>query len=218
MILLIYGASGLAKEVYDLVVRNYHDRYEKIYFIDDFVDEDKLYFSETIHFDSLERLFGDKRECLEGIVAVGEPASREILVKKFEDAGIPMATFVDKTAVVSPTAIIEEGCIVCEHSIIHAEAKIRKGVLIQPYSAIGHDSDVGCYSVISSGCVVCGDVELGDRVYVGVNAAIKEKLCVGANVIIAMGSVLFSNVEENNTVIGNPARITKGNQNHRVFS
>ena len=39
MKLLLYGAGGLAKETYDIVVRSYPEKYEKIYFIDDFVEE-----------------------------------------------------------------------------------------------------------------------------------------------------------------------------------
>ena len=35
MILLIYGAGGLAKEVYDIVIRNYPDKWDDILFIDD---------------------------------------------------------------------------------------------------------------------------------------------------------------------------------------
>lgn len=218
MTLLIYGAGGLAKEVYDLAVRNYRDRYDTICFIDDYADEGSFYFSERVRFSSLEKIIGEKTACVEGIVAVGEPAYRKMLAEKFENAGIPLATLIDRTAVVSPSAVIEEGCIVCEQALVHAEAKIGKGVLIQPLSAVGHGSEIGCYSVISSGCVICGDVEIGNATYLGVNAAVREKLRIGANVIVAMGAVLFSDVEENNTVVGNPARVTRGNQNHRVFS
>jgi serine acetyltransferase len=32
-----------------------------------------------------------------------------------------------------------------------------------------------------------------------------------------MGSMVFRNVENGATVVGNPARVTKGNNEHKVF-
>lgn len=217
MKLLIYGASGLAKEVYDIVVRSMPDRYEKIYFIDDFVEEAPFYLSETIHFDSIPTLFMGEMEELEGIVAVGEPVHRQKLTEKFEKQGIRLATIVDSSALISPTASVAEGSIICEMTTIHANVQIGKGVLIQPFANIGHDISIGEYSVISSACAPGGATVFGKRVYMGMNATSKEKLVFGDDVIIAMGAAVFRDVEAGATVVGNPARVTRGNDEHRVF-
>ncbi len=217
MKLLIYGAGGLAKEVYDIVARSYPDKYQKICFIDDFVEEAPFYLSETIHFDSIPCLF-DNLDDLEGIVAVGEPAHREMLAEKFRDAGIKLARVIDKTALISPTAIIENGSIVCEFATIHANVHIGQGCLIQPYCCIGHDIQFGDYSVLSSTCAPGGASVFGKRVYMGMNASSKERITVGDDAIIGMGAAVFRDVEEGATVVGNPARVTKGNDQHKVFA
>lgn len=217
MKLLIYGAGGLAKEVYDIVVRSMPDRYEKIFFIDDFAEEGSCYLSESIRFNSIFQLFGHEMKELEGIVAVGEPAYREKLTAKFVESGIRLATIVDKTALVSPTASIGEGTIICEFATIHANVQIGRSALIQPFSNIGHDIKIGNCSVISTACTPGGASTFGERVYMGMNATSKEKITVGNDAIIGMGAVVFKDVDTRATVISNPARVTRGNAEHRVF-
>lgn len=217
MKLLIYGAGGLAKEVYDIVARTYSDKYEKIYFIDDFVEESNFYLSETIHFDSILNMFKDEMDSLEGVVAVGEPSYREMLTKKFEDAGVSMATIIDKTALISPTAKIEKGSIICEFATIHANVYIGHSCLIQPYCDVGHDIVFGDFSVMSSNCAPGGASIFGKRVYMGMNATSKEKISIGDDAIVGMGAVVFRDVDSGATVVGNPARVTRGNDQHKVF-
>lgn len=217
MKLLIYGAGGLGKEMYDLIMRSMPDRWEKIYFIDDFADEASCYLSESIKFSSITQLFGDCIEDVEGIVAVGEPAHRELLIGKLESAGIRLATIIDKTAIISPTAKIGEGTIVCEMATIHADVAIGRGVLVQPFCAIGHDTQIGDYSVMGSYSALGGATIFGKKVYIGMNATLKEKLIIGDDAIVSMGAVVYKDVEPGITVIGNPARVTRGNDEHRVF-
>ena len=66
-------------------------------------------------------------------------------------------------------------------------------------------------------CAPGGESTFGEKVYVGMNASIKEKLVIGDDAIISMGAVVYTDVEAGNTVIGNPARVTRGSDQHRVF-
>jgi sugar O-acyltransferase (sialic acid O-acetyltransferase NeuD family) len=215
MKLLIYGASGLAKEVYDLIMRSMPNRWEKIYFIDDFKDEEPFYLAERIKFSTVENQFNPNE--FEGVVAVGEPMYRELLAGKLCKVGIKLATLIDSTAIVSPNAEIQEGVIVCEKVSIHAGVKISRGVLIQPSAIIGHDIKIGEYSVIGTNCAPGGDTVFGKKVYTGMNSTIKEKLTIGDEAVIGMGAVVYRDVDSGATVVGNPARVTRGNDEHRIF-
>ncbi|MBQ6133885.1 MAG: acetyltransferase [Lachnospiraceae bacterium] len=216
MKLLLYGAGGLAKETYDIVVRSYPEKYEKIYFIDDFVEEAEFYLSESIHFDSIKDKFKSFDD-LEGVVAVGEPVYREKLSKKFDEIGIRLTTIIDKTALVSPMARIKEGAIIREFTSIQPTADIGKSVLIQPYCSIAHGTIIGDYSVISSNCTPGGDNTIGKRVFMGMNSSTKEKIHIEDDSILGMGSIVFRDVKTRTVVVGNPARITLGNNEHKVF-
>ena len=217
MNLLIYGASGLAKEVADIAGRSYPDRWEKIYFIDYFVDEGRKTFGQTIRFSTVEEMISSTDERFEGVVAVGEPGSRELLTHRFQKLGVELVNIIDSTAVISPSARLGKGVIVCEMVLIHAFADISDGVLLQPQVVVGHDIKIGKFSVLGAHCAPGGESTFGEKVYVGMNASIKEKLVIGDDAIISMGAVVYNDVEAGNTVIGNPARVTRGNDQHRVF-
>ena len=90
--------------------------------------------------------------------------------------------------------------------------------MIQPFCDIGHDIKVGNHTVLSPYCAPGGGIIFGERVYVGMQSSLKELLNIGDDAIVAMGSVVFRDVPAGTTVVGNPARITRGNDQHKVFT
>lgn len=52
-------------------------------------------------------------------------------------------------------------------------------------------------------------VEIGDNVWIGMNAAILPGVSIGNNSIIGSGSVVTKNIPENEIWVGNPARFIK---------
>jgi sugar O-acyltransferase (sialic acid O-acetyltransferase NeuD family) len=216
MILGIYGAGGLGREIYEVAVRrnSVSSLWRSIIFIDDFSDECDFYGTKKIKFNTLMSL-KDECECL---VAVGEPAAREFLFKKLQDNNLRIATLIDPSAIVSPTADVKTGSIICEYSTIHTKVSLGFNTLIQPFCDIGHDIKVGNHSVLSTYCVPGGGTVFGDRVFVGLHSAFKESLKIGDDAIVGMGSIVFRDIPAGATVVGNPARITKGNDEHKVFN
>lgn len=215
MKLAIYGAGGLGREVYEIAMRRNaaSKLWNDIIFIDDFSEEGDYLGSQRIHFESLLSC----KESYECIIAIGEPKSREVLYKKLVDHGMLLTKLIDTTAIISPTCKIGPGVIVCEFSTIHADVEIGCNALIQPFCDIGHDIKVGSHSVLSTFCAPGGGTIFGDRVFVGMHSVLMEGLVIGDDAIIAMGSAVFRDIPAMATVVGNPARITRGNEGHRVF-
>lgn len=215
MLLAIYGAGGLGREVYEIASRfnAAKSRWSQIVFVDDFHHEGDFYGTRRVHFESFKKM----KESCEFLVAVGEPASREKLFAKIKGEGFKFATLIDPTALVSPSAQIEEGTIICEFATIHTGVVLGKNVFLQPYCLIGHDIKVGDHSVLSAFCSPGGSMVIGQRVYIGMQAVLKEKLTVGDDAIVGMGSVVYQDVPANVTVLGNPARVTRGNEERKVF-
>ena len=215
MILGIYGSGGLGREIYEIALRRNEisSLWTKIIFIDDINEEGKFFNTDRIKFDSLKEYI-DQVEC---IVAVGEPSTREKLYNKLKDVNINITALIDPTAITSPTCTIKEGTIICEYSTIHTGVEIGNNVLVQPFCDIGHDIKIGNHSILSPFCAPGGNAIFGDRTYVGMHSTVKERLIIGNDVIIGMGSVVFKDIPDGMTAVGNPARITKGNDAHEVF-
>lgn len=216
MKLVIYGSGGLGIEVYEIALRRNATSalWEKIVFVDDIRKEGEFFNTSVLNFETLSK----NKNQYECIIAVGEPSARELLYKKLLSENIKLAKLIDPTALISPASIIADGVIICEFSTIHANVKLGINTLIQPFCTIGHDIAIGNHTVFSSYCAPGGNSVFGDRVYVGMHSAMKEGLTVGDDVIIGMGSVVFRDVPEGSTVLGNPARVTRGNDQHRVFT
>lgn len=54
-----------------------------------------------------------------------------------------------------------------------------------------------------------GAVDIGDNVFVGVNAVVLKGVTIGDNSVVAAGAVVSMNVPENVVVAGNPARVIR---------
>ncbi len=216
MILGIYGSGGLGREIYEIAIRRNvaSSLWNKIVFIDDFNDQGDYFGTKRIQFDSL-KTHKEEYEC---VIAVGEPSSRQKLFQKLTNEEIKLTYLIDPTAIVSPTAKISNGTIICEYSTIHTGVEIGYNTLIQPYCDIGHDIKIGDHTVLSPFCAPGGGTVFGERVFVGMQSSIMELLTIGDDAIVGMGSAVFRDVPAGNTVVGNPARITRGKDEHKVFT
>ncbi len=217
MILFIYGTGGAGIEVYDLAIRNnkLDKKYSAIYFIDDFLDEIDYYGTKTIHFTSCKEYM--KNEDAEFIIAVGEPAARKKLFDKVKLAGYSLAILIDKTAIISDTAKISEGCVINAYASVSSEVVVKENCFVMFQAIIGH------HAFIENNCVICpkatvgGHSRVGMQTFLGLGSSMIQGVNIGNQAIVGLGSMVFRNVEDGTTVIGNPARLTKGNSEHKVF-
>jgi len=211
--LAIYCAGGLGKEVYDLAVRNYSDTYSEFFFVDD--DESR----QGIFYGAKVKKFTSLKKCdnLEFVIATGEPFIKTILREKIEKAGFNLATLIDTTALVAPSAKLGSGVIVSYGTVVSSDAVLGDGVFLQPNCVIGHDASLGADCVVSSFCQVSGNCTVGNNVYLGVGSSIKERINIGNGTIVGMGSFVYRDVAPLSIAVGNPARVVGENTDKRVF-
>ncbi len=75
---------------------------------------------------------------------------------------------------------------------------------------VGHDAHIQKNAELTAGAIVGGFDQIGERAYCGLNAAIRNRVSVGADSLIGMGAVVTKSVEPGITVVGNPARKFEG--------
>lgn len=71
---------------------------------------------------------------------------------------------------------------------------------------IGHEAHLGKNTEITAGAIVAGFVEMGENAYLGINSSIKNRITLGAECVIGMGSNVTKSVEPGSVVAGNPAK------------
>lgn len=154
--------------------------------------------------------FDDLAEADEICIAVGDPALRRTLAGKC--AGRRFATVIAPTALIDPSATIGEGASICDFVMINSLARIGRHFQANYYSHVSHDCAIGDFVTLSPRVSCLGTVEIGDGVFVGAGAVIRngvpgKPLRIGAGAVIGMGAVVVADVPAGTTVIGNPARI-----------
>ena len=74
---------------------------------------------------------------------------------------------------------------------------------------IAHNVQIGKDTLVIAQAMIAGSCEIGNNVWIAPCAAILNKIKIADNAIIGMGAVVLRDVQEGETVIGNPARVTK---------
>jgi len=90
--------------------------------------------------------------------------------------------------------------------------------LILSLCDIGHDIEVGNHTILSPFCGLGEGIIFRECVYVGMQSPLKELLTIGDDAIVGIGTVVFRDVPTGPTVVGNLARITRGNDENKVIT
>lgn len=215
--LYIYCAGGLGCEVM-MLARRVHEKtpaYACISFIDDTMENQPLQGVPTLTYKAFSQK-ADRSAC-RIVIANGEPAVREMLCNKIKQDGFELETLIDPLAVVSDLSSVKQGCVIMSGACLDPGIVIEENSLLYYNTTVAHDSVVGAHSVLSIGAIVSGHCAVGKRTFLGAASALRDRVCVGDDCIIGIGSVVLENIESNSVVYGLPGRIMRDNTSHRVF-
>ena len=217
MVLGIYGAGGLGREVFELasVINNNNKQWSEIIFIDDADEIDNPRNIRVLKFSDIINEFSGID--IEICIATGEPAIRKILYDKIIANGLELTTLVHPDVVIPHSTTIGKGTIICKFLSITCDITIGKNVYIHPNVCIGHDSIIGEHTVVSSYVDVAGDCKIGSNTFLAINVCMRQGISIGDDTIIGMGSVVHKDIPSDVIAMGNPARPMKKNEKRRVF-
>lgn len=85
-------------------------------------------------------------------------------------------------------------------TVISDDVKIDNGV------HIAHNAVIGKRTLVIAHAEISGSVQIGEDCWIAPNVSIKEKVRIGNNVLVGIGSVVLRDVESDQIVAGVPAR------------
>lgn len=208
--LMIWGASGHAKVVADIVRRQ--GEYRAVAFLDDAQTADNaeeflglpLYRKrEDIH-----RLRED--DGLEHVViAIGDCAVRLRLAQWAREQGYRLARVIHPGAVIAEDVKIGEGTVIAPGVVIAPAAVIGENVILNTSSTVDHDSIIEDGAHLCPGVHAAGRVRVGRAAWVGVGATLSNDVSVGADAFLGAGSVVVRDIPEGVLAYGVPARVVR---------
>lgn len=107
------------------------------------------------------------------------------------------------------TVTIGQNCIVQDNTVIHRgnldDTIISANVHIGPLSWIGHNAKIGSFTIISQNVTIAGSAEIGEHCRIWGNASIRDGVKLGNRVIVGMGAAVINDISDGKFVKGIPA-------------
>jgi UDP-3-O-[3-hydroxymyristoyl] glucosamine N-acyltransferase len=70
---------------------------------------------------------------------------------------------------------------------------------------IAHNCEIGRSTLITACSEISGSVKMGENCYIGPNSSIINKITLGSNVVVGLGSVVTKSFDSNSIIAGSPA-------------
>lgn len=204
--LFIYGASGHAKVVIDIVEQC--GEYQISHIFDDDPDKngaDFYGYRITGGRESFEEALTEK-SIETGFIAIGDNTTRKQISDMCREKHLELISIIHPSAIMSRTVSIGSDCVIMPGVVINADVIIKPDTIINTSSSIDHDCVIGSSVHIAVGAHLCGNVKIGDLALIGAGAVVNPNLTVGNQTIIGSGAVVVDNIGDNQKAIGVPAK------------
>jgi sugar O-acyltransferase (sialic acid O-acetyltransferase NeuD family) len=139
-------------------------------------------------------------------VALISNESREKMCLDLISKGYKLINIIHHTAFVSNTVILGVNIFVGPLANLHTAVKIGDGSIINSKASIDHNSIVHDYCHIAPGCVIAGNVVIGNRVFIGTGSVVINGISIENNCIIGANSLVLKSIHDEGTYVGSPVR------------
>lgn len=139
-------------------------------------------------------------------VAIGSNRLRRELTLRIRKAGFKAASAISSRAVISRHARIGAGVAIMAGTVVNSDAYIQAGAIVNTSASVDHDCNIGEFAHLAPGCHLAGTITVGEGAFLGTGASVIPGITIGSWAIIGAGSVVISNIQDNVTAVGVPAR------------
>ena len=110
---------------------------------------------------------------------------------------------------ISPSAIVEDGCVVFPGCIVEMNSVIHAGSVLYDGCIVAHDSSIGSCCFLAPRVTIAGRSQIGDRTFIGTGSTIINDIRCGKDCTIGAASLIQQELADNTNGIGNPFHIVK---------
>jgi sugar O-acyltransferase (sialic acid O-acetyltransferase NeuD family) len=191
----LIGAGGHAQEV-----RAHIGDFTMKCFVDDkYWKENNDYIFPLSEFDPTE---------YEVMIAIAKPQDRSEMFNKLP-GNTKYFSYIHPSALVLSYVNIGQGSFIGANCVLTYNIEIGDHAILNRAVHIGHDCIIRDYFSAMPGSIVSGNVKIQDKVYMGNNASIREKLIINESITIGANAAVVTDLIESGIYVGVPAKRIK---------
>ena len=203
--LVIIGAGGFAREVYDMAIYCYGG--DENFSVKGFLSDNESNIESLGYPPILGRV--KEYEIQPNDVffcGIGSVKDRKKCVEILLSKGANFINLIHPNIVISPSAKLGIGVAIKAFCVIASDAVIGDFSFLQSSVIMGHDVSIGKYCQINSFSFFAGYSEIEDLVFVGAHSKFVQKAKAEQESTIGIGSLVLKKVKKGSSVFGTPAK------------
>ena len=142
------------------------------------------------------------------LLGIGVPGVRRRVVEDLEARGARFLSLAHPTALISPSATLGIGSVLCPYSLLTDAARVGRFVLVNFHASIAHDACVGDFSVLSPYATLGGSSQIGNDTFLAIRASVAPSVCVGAGSKVSAHACALHHAPPQSLVHGARGEIT----------
>ncbi|RMG22245.1 MAG: acetyltransferase [Bacteroidetes bacterium] len=141
------------------------------------------------------------------IIAERDTDKRIELVEALADAKAEIANAIHPFNSISPYARLGRGNLISAGAVIQPNAMIGSFNLLDSYVSVETDAALGDYCTLHAGVRIGREAQIHNEAVIGMGAIIHAGVRIGEGAMVGPGAVVLKDVEDGQTVFGNPAKV-----------
>jgi len=208
--IIVIGAGGHATSLVETIISSGN---EILYFVDNFKAKEKLLGY------NIEKKILKVNKKIDIVIGIGDNNKRQeiylYLLNTISEINFP--TIIHPSASVSRFSKIGKGSVILQNAMVGANSHIGNFCILNSSSGLDHDCKMSNFSSLAPSSVTGGNVRIGLRTALGINASILHKTNIGNDVVIGSNSHVNKDIDNNLVVYGTPARIIRKRKNNSKY-
>ena len=206
--LVIIGAGGLGREVFDLVrdINRSAPTYDFLGFLDDGEVDARLLGRLGVALMGPTFTLADLEACY--VIGIGTVAPRRRIDTLARSWGRSAAKLIHPSATIGSDVQIGDGAVIAAGVRLATHTVVGRHAQVNLNSTIGHDAVVEDFATLYAGVHVSGGCVIEEGATLGTGSVILPNVRVGRRAIVGAGTVVTRDVAPETTVVGAVGRST----------